>query len=164
MKYKGYCYFDSLRGNLLLITSPYSMMIIWEGIYHIAVKKNSKSHFCHRNKISTASPVVSHQQFCMNSAGNYMLKINNRITRTRFKICSKLTMKTPEFLEFLELFWCFSILEMYLKKVTFSGHFFRLVLRLRLNSKLLTKFDLYRLLEILENLREICFLRTTSGK
>ena len=73
-------------------------------------------------------------------------------------------MKTPEFLEFLELSWYFSILEMYLKKVTFSGHFFRLVLRLRLNSKLLTKFDLYRLLEILENLREICFLRTTSGK
>ena len=29
-------------------------------------------------------------------AGNYMCKINNRNTRTRCKICSKLTIKTPE--------------------------------------------------------------------
>ena len=29
-------------------------------------------------------------------AGNYMLKINNRNTRARCEICSKLTIKTPE--------------------------------------------------------------------
>ena len=29
-------------------------------------------------------------------AGNYMLKVNNRNTRTRCEICSKLTIKTPE--------------------------------------------------------------------
>ena len=29
-------------------------------------------------------------------AGNYMFKINNRNTKTRSEICSKLTMKTPE--------------------------------------------------------------------
>ena len=29
-------------------------------------------------------------------AGNYMLKVNNRNTRTRCEICSKLTKKTPE--------------------------------------------------------------------
>ena len=28
--------------------------------------------------------------------GNYMLKVNNRNTRTRYEICSKLTIKTPE--------------------------------------------------------------------
>ena len=28
--------------------------------------------------------------------GIYMLKVNNRNTRTRFEICSKLTLKTPE--------------------------------------------------------------------
>ena len=28
--------------------------------------------------------------------GIYLLKVNNRITRTRFEICSKLTIKTPE--------------------------------------------------------------------
>ena len=30
------------------------------------------------------------------SAGIYLLKVNNRNTRTRRKICSKLTIKTPE--------------------------------------------------------------------
>ena len=30
------------------------------------------------------------------TAGNYMFKVNNRNTRTRCEICSKLTIKTPE--------------------------------------------------------------------
>ena len=29
-------------------------------------------------------------------AGNYMFKVNNRKTKTRFEICSKLTIKTSE--------------------------------------------------------------------
>ena len=29
-------------------------------------------------------------------AGNYMFKVNNKNTRTRCEICSKLTIKTPE--------------------------------------------------------------------
>ena len=32
----------------------------------------------------------------INPAGIYLLKVNNRDTRTRCKICSKLTIKTPE--------------------------------------------------------------------
>ena len=31
-----------------------------------------------------------------NPAGIYLLKVNNRNTRTRCEICSKLTIKTPE--------------------------------------------------------------------
>ena len=31
-----------------------------------------------------------------NPASNYMFKVNNRDTKTRCKICSKLTIKTPE--------------------------------------------------------------------
>ena len=31
-----------------------------------------------------------------NPAGNYMFKVNNRNTRIRCEICSKLTIKTPE--------------------------------------------------------------------
>ena len=31
-----------------------------------------------------------------NSAGIYLLKVNNRNTRTRCEICSQLTIKTPE--------------------------------------------------------------------
>ena len=30
------------------------------------------------------------------SAGNYMFKVNNRNTRARFELCSKLAIKTPE--------------------------------------------------------------------
>ena len=30
------------------------------------------------------------------SAGNYLFKVNNRNTRIRCEICSKLTIKTPE--------------------------------------------------------------------
>ena len=32
----------------------------------------------------------------VNTAGNCMFKVNNRNTRTRCEICSKLTIKTPE--------------------------------------------------------------------
>ena len=36
--------------------------------------------------------------------GIYMFKANNRTTRTRCEICSKLTIKTPE--RHMALFWC----------------------------------------------------------
>ena len=32
----------------------------------------------------------------INPAGNYMLKVNNRNTKTRCEVCSKLEIKTPE--------------------------------------------------------------------
>ena len=37
-----------------------------------------------------------HKIFICFPAGSYMLKVNNRKTRTRCEICSKLTIKTPE--------------------------------------------------------------------
>ena len=33
---------------------------------------------------------------CFSPAGNYLLKVKNWNTRTRYEICSKLTIKTPE--------------------------------------------------------------------
>ena len=39
---------------------------------------------------------VSDFQFRINPAGNYMFKVNNRNTRTRCEICSKLTIKIPQ--------------------------------------------------------------------
>ena len=42
--------------------------------------------------MKTISPVES----LTFTAGNYLLKVNNRNTRTRSEICSKLTLKTPE--------------------------------------------------------------------
>ena len=35
-------------------------------------------------------------KFRLLSIGNHMFKVNNRNTRTRCEICSKLTIKTPE--------------------------------------------------------------------
>ena len=35
-------------------------------------------------------------KYVNNPAGNYMFKVNNKNTRTRFEICSKLIIKTPE--------------------------------------------------------------------
>ena len=43
-----------------------------------------------------------------NPIGNYMFKVNNRNTRTRCEICSKLTIKKPEFeltLNIFEITW-----------------------------------------------------------
>ena len=40
--------------------------------------------------------VLAHLDVCSSPAGNYMFKVNNRNTRTRCEICSKLTIKTPE--------------------------------------------------------------------
>ena len=37
-----------------------------------------------------------HSRFSSVQAGNYMFKVNNRKTRTRCGICSKLTIKIPE--------------------------------------------------------------------
>ena len=42
--------------------------------------------------------------FTKSPAGNYMFKVNNRNTRTRCEICSKLAIKTPE--RRLASFWC----------------------------------------------------------
>ena len=38
----------------------------------------------------------SSEQFSHNPAGIYLLKVNNKNTRTRCELCSKLTIKTPE--------------------------------------------------------------------
>ena len=39
---------------------------------------------------------IKHLHTTFNPAGSYMFKDNNRNTRTRCEMCSKLTIKTPE--------------------------------------------------------------------
>ena len=47
--------------------------------------------------IFTYPPIYNDTDFSGSlSAGIYLLKVNNRNTRTRCEICSKLTIKTPE--------------------------------------------------------------------
>ena len=52
------------------------------------------------NKIEIKEYITQHTAFVMLPysipAGNCMFKVNNRNTRTRCEICSKLTKKTPE--------------------------------------------------------------------
>ena len=43
--------------------------------------------------VITAVLIISISVF---PVGNYMFKVNNRNTRTRCEICSKLTIKSPE--------------------------------------------------------------------
>ena len=50
--------------------------------YMIGHGKSIKNHF--KNSSSYSPP------------GNYMFRVNNRNTRTRCEICSKLTIKTPQ--------------------------------------------------------------------
>ena len=40
--------------------------------------------------------ILSNKYFHFNPAGIYLLKVNNRNTRTRCEICSKLAIKIPE--------------------------------------------------------------------
>ena len=45
-------------------------------------------------KLKVNSFLINHFQY--NPAGNYMLKVKSRNTRTRCETCSKLTIKIPE--------------------------------------------------------------------
>ena len=40
--------------------------------------------------------ITFNKLFMLKQVGNYMLKVNNRSTRTRCEICSELTIETPE--------------------------------------------------------------------
>ena len=49
------------------------------------------------NTKSARKDVILYKRLCNNyPAGICLLKVNNRNTRTRFEICSKLTIKIPE--------------------------------------------------------------------
>ena len=75
---------------------------------------NGKLHFlCSAYCTQLIVPTSYQSQHCTllqknsnnnNPAGNCMFKVNNRNTRTRCEICSKLTIKTPE--RRLASFWC----------------------------------------------------------
>ena len=56
---------------------------------------DNKNPFFHESVIILRTP-SEEQVFSFYPIGNYMLKVNKRITRRRYEICSKLTKKTPE--------------------------------------------------------------------
>ena len=63
---------------------------------HVLLKMNLlvflRKHLCIFNEFD---PCPQKDLF-KSIAGNYMFKVNNRNTRARCEICSKLTIKTPE--------------------------------------------------------------------
>ena len=61
-------------------------------IYYIILKTKKIQRFT-QSRPQSRKPVIRKYQ---SPAGNYIFKVNNKITRTRCEICSKLTIKTPE--------------------------------------------------------------------
>ena len=58
----------------------------------------------------TIRSVLSGIFFMTIPAGIYQLKVNNRNTRARCEICSKLTIKTPDNFEHVNADWYMSVL------------------------------------------------------
>ena len=61
---------------------------------------NNKDNLTRPHLLKKADSIVFVVDFVQNSdlsnpARNYMFKVSNRNTRTRYEICSKLTIKTP---------------------------------------------------------------------
>ena len=59
--------------------------------YNIAKKNQDKVII-----VLFSQTVSKVEMYGLNPAGNYMFKVNNRNTRARCEICSKLTIKIPE--------------------------------------------------------------------
>ena len=54
------------------------------------------SHIANKHKSTSSTIIFFMTQFPFGPVGIYLFKVNNRNTRTRCQICSKLTIKTPE--------------------------------------------------------------------
>ena len=59
-------------------------------------ERNQKSKKEYKNHSDAFKSNVRQKKFIQSPVGIYLLKVNNRNTRTRCEICSKLTTKTPE--------------------------------------------------------------------
>ena len=60
-------------------------------LYHIATLTRLDSYDVHQKSLKDFAEVIN-----INPANIYLFKVNNRNTRNRCEICSKLTIKTPE--------------------------------------------------------------------
>ena len=72
----------------------------WESRWHFLGIVTKFRFCCYANPselINFSSPFgMWHINGIVFPVGSYMFKVNNRSTRTRYEICSKLTIKTPE--------------------------------------------------------------------
>ena len=56
----------------------------------------SQSYFSHFRNHQYSYGATEKVRFQISLVGDYMFKVNNKNTRTRCEICSKLTIKTPK--------------------------------------------------------------------
>ena len=82
--------FNVLRIGYLLCQS---LKILYENINNTHIKTSMEELIFSENNLELDILVTITEPF---SVGIYLLKVNNRNTRTRCEICSKLTIKTPE--------------------------------------------------------------------
>ena len=83
----------------VLVITLCNMPKLFEGLktwLEVGLPSNNTLRYINVNEIN--------QNLGYRPAGIYLLKVNNRNTRTRCEICSKLTIKTPE--RRLASFWC----------------------------------------------------------
>ena len=74
--------------ELFIDLSCYNAFIVWKALHNSAITQHNYSFL---QELVQEIVTVHHSP-----VGNYTFKVNNRNTRTRCEICSKLTIKTPE--------------------------------------------------------------------
>ena len=85
---------------------PIIIDIVFTLSYHVTPKNDVWSGDCFYSFFLSFLCFPSRKRLAQITfpAGNYLFKVNNKSTRTRCEICSKLTIKTPE--RRLASFWC----------------------------------------------------------
>ena len=81
-----------INGVLLVACWRFEMVRISENWFRLEIRLNAFrwSTISQKQFINSSSPSIC------DPAGIYLLKVNNRNTRTKYKICSKLTIKITE--------------------------------------------------------------------
>ena len=77
---------------MILLRTSFALYI------HYHEFKPTRRYNFHRKKYEWNRLSINHDEsgYSINPTSNYMFEVNNRNTRTRCEICSKLTIKTPE--------------------------------------------------------------------
>ena len=106
-----YMYFFSILNNVTFTSyaddnTPY---VVRDGVIQVieSLKETSNELFCwfannqlkaNRDRCDLITSSINEVSICVENcpAGIYLFKVNNRNTRTRCEICSKLTINTPE--------------------------------------------------------------------
>ena len=90
------CYLLTLNIFSLGIVAKFTLSHDFSGNRNQLIPLKSLSKVNHAVEKWLSALLFTPSKTPMNPAGIYLFKVNNRNTRTRCEICSKLTIKTPE--------------------------------------------------------------------